>query len=390
MKVLGIESSCDETGASIINNGVQIISNALASSVEIKKKWGGVVPEKAAREQVKCIVPIITETMQMQNAKCKMQNSGTAALDAAEIDKDTIDSIDAIAVTVGPGLIGSLLVGVETAKTLAYVWDRPIVPVNHLIGHVYGCWLAPVGATLNHEQRTKNKNSSRSINSPKFPAVVLLVSGGHTELILMFGHGKFKLLGTTRDDAAGEAFDKTARILGLSYPGGPAIQKAVEDCHQKIKNQKLKIENIIGKSKFKLPRPMIDDHSFDFSFSGLKTAVLREVQEQKVLSYDFVCQMAYEIQESISDVLTKKAVKAVEEFSPKSLLVCGGVAANKRLREKFEEEIGNYHDIKLFFPPVEFCTDNAATVASAAYFNYSPIPWYKVNANPSLTITGLL
>lgn len=352
MKILGIETSCDETGASIVEDGVQIISNSLASSIAIQQKWGGVVPEQAAREQIKSIVPVISESL------------------------ENFYDIDVIAVTVGPGLIGSLLIGVETVKTLAYVWNKPIVPVNHLVGHIYGCWLRPTttqksklptsSAPVGLRGAIKTQNLDEKL--PEFPAVVLLVSGGHTELILMKNHGKFGLLGTTRDDAAGEAFDKTARLLGLPYPGGPAIAAAA------------------GKFKIRLPRPMINDNSFDFSFSGLKTAVLREVQKRKDLKSDFVSQMAFEIQESITDVLVKKTMSAVEQFLPKSLLVCGGVAANKRLREKFEEEMKNYSDIKLFFPPIEYCTDNAATIASAAYFNYKPAPLNEITVDPGLEI----
>jgi N6-L-threonylcarbamoyladenine synthase len=336
MNILGIETSCDETGASIVSNGVQILSNSLASSVLIQQKFGGVMPEHAAREQSRVIVPVIEE-----------------------ITKDPKNIIDAIGVTIGPGLIGSLLVGVETAKSLAYIWKRPIIPVNHLVGHIYGCWV---------QDDTKEK-----ITQPKFPALVLLVSGGHTELILMEGHGKFKLISTTRDDAAGEAFDKTARLLGLPYPGGPSISKAA---------------TLITKKdpQIALPRPLLDSSSLDFSFSGLKTAVLYEVRKQKKVSEKFISQMAFEIQESITDVLIKKTFRAVGEFSPKSLLLCGGVAANKRLRKRFIEKIENYPNIKFFCPPIQYCTDNAATIASAAFFNYSPIPWQEINANPSLEI----
>lgn len=354
MNILGIETSCDETGAAIVHNGVQIVSNNLSSSILIQQKYGGVMPEQAAREQFKYMIPIIKETF----------------------SKD-VKSIDAIGITVGPGLIGSLLVGVETAKTLAYIWNKPIIPVNHLVGHIYGCWLSQI---KNEKCKVQNdnlkcKNNELDNGLPEFPALVLLVSGGHTELILMEGHGKFKLISTTRDDAAGEAFDKTARLLGLPYPGGPSIAVIAD---------KFQIQN--PKFQIKLPRPMIDNGSLDFSFSGLKTAVLYEVRKQKIVSEEFVSQMAFEIQESITDVLIKKTFCAVEEFSPKSLLLCGGVAANKKLRERFTEKIKGYPNIKFFCPPIQYCTDNATTIASAAYFNYSPIPWREVNANPSLGI----
>lgn len=307
MTILGIETSCDETAAAIVEDGTKIISNVVASSAAMHAKYGGIIPDQAAREQLKSIIPVIREAL-----VCK---------------------IDAIAVTVGPGLIGSLLIGVETAKTLAFAWNKPIIPVNHLVGHIYGNWLEP---------RTQNLE-------PQFPALVLLVSGGHTELILMKDHGKFKLIGSTRDDAAGECFDKCARILNLGYPGGPAIEKTAKR----------------GKIA-PLPRPMINDKSFDFSFSGLKTAVLIAHQ-----------QLAYELQEAVTDVLVSKTLKAAEKFKPKSILLCGGVAANKRLREKIPQAL---------VPPINLCTDNAAYIASAAFFNYKPIPWKKINADPGLDI----
>ncbi len=307
MTILGIETSCDETAAAIVEDGVKIISNVVASSQSLHAKFGGIIPENAAREQVKSMIPVIKEAL--------------------------ITDVDAIAVTVGPGLIGSLLVGVETAKALALVWKKPIIPVNHLVGHIYANWLDG--------------------KVPQFPALVLIVSGGHTELVLMRDHGEFKLIGSTRDDAAGECFDKCARILNLGYPGGPAIEKAA------IKN-----------NLCKLPRPMINQKNYDFSFSGLKTAVMNSKEKNKNF-------LAYELQEAITDVLVKKTLRAAEEFQPKSILLCGGVAANKRLREKIPQAI---------VPPVNLCTDNAAYIASAAYFNFHPVPWQQISADPGLDL----
>lgn len=307
--ILGIETSCDETSAAIVENGTKIISNVVASSQTMHAKYGGIIPDKAAREQLKAIIPVIHETT-----------------------KDVYpDEIGAIAVTIGPGLIGSLLVGVETAKSLALTWKKPIIPVNHLVGHIYANWI-----------ETK---------PPEFPALVLLVSGGHTELILMTDHGKFKLLGSTRDDAAGECFDKCARILNLGYPGGPAIEQGA------------KLGHITP-----LPRPMVHDNNFNFSFSGLKTAVLYRKGENP--SY-----LAWELQEAVTDVLVKKTLAAAEKYHPKSILLAGGVAANKRLREKLPQAT---------FPPINLCTDNAVYIASAAFFNYKPVPLEKINADPSL------
>lgn len=331
MKILGIETSCDETAAAVVENGTKVLSNVVASSVEVHKKYGGIVPEQAAREQLKSILPVISESL--EQAKTKL-----------------ID-IDAIAVTVGPGLLGSLLVGVETAKTFAYVLKKPIVPVNHLHGHIYGCWVD-------------------SEKVPEFPAIVLIVSGGHTELVLMEDHGKFKFIGGTRDDAAGEAFDKTARLLGLGYPGGPAIAACAAQFP--MTNDQLPIN---------LPRPMIGSRDFDFSFSGLKTAVLREVQKQKEITEEFKIVMAYEIQEAITDVLVAKTESAVNFYLPKSVLVVGGVSANTALREKMQEKFEN-----LFIPPIKYCTDNAAYIASCAFYNYKPVPWQKIIADPGLEI----
>jgi len=337
MIILGIETSCDETAAAIVKNGVEVLSSSVASSEEIHKKYGGIIPEKAAREQLKSIIPVIKETLLKANLS---------------FPKGVFE-IDAIAVTVGPGLIGSLLVGVETAKTLAWLWDKPIVPVNHLIAHIYGNFLQNQSAI-------------------KFPALCLIVSGGHTELVLMKDHGKFQWIGGTRDDAAGECFDKTARLLGLGYPGGPVIaaRAAMVDGPGSM---------VDGPNK--LPRPMINDDNFDFSFSGLKTAVLNIVKNTKLTNSLITNQLAYEIQEAITDVLIKKTLKAAEKYKVKSILVGGGVAANQRLREKFNEIAG--------FPPLELCTDNGSIIASAAYFNYHPIHWQKIKADPGLEITQI-
>jgi N6-L-threonylcarbamoyladenine synthase len=304
MKILGIETSCDETAAAVIEDGTRIISNVVASSQALHAKYGGIIPEKAAREQLKSIIPVIKEAM--------------------------ITDIDAIAVTFGPGLIGSLLVGVETAKSLALAWKKPLVPVNHLIGHIYANWL--------------------TADTPQLPAVVLLVSGGHSELVLMSDHGQFEFIGGTRDDAAGECFDKCARLLNLGYPGGPAIEKAATT-----------------PSKNPLPRPMINDKSFDFSFSGLKTAVLNRKDENPN-------ELAYELQEAVTDVLVKKTLAAAEKYRVETILLAGGVAANSRLREKLPQA---------HCPPINLCTDNAAYIAAAAFFNYRPQPISRVDADPS-------
>ena len=344
MKILAIETSCDETAAAIVEDGTKIIANTISSSSNLHEKTGGIIPEIAAREQLKCIIPVIKETM---NFNQHLDN------------KITMDNIDAIAITIGPGLIGSLLVGVETAKTIAYVTKKPIIPVNHIFAHIYANW-------LNIEK------------IPVFPAIALVVSGGHTELFLMKDHNQLKWLGGTRDDAAGEAFDKTARLLGLGYPGGPAIAAAA----------KYQISNI--KYQIKLPRPMIEEDNLEFSFSGLKTAIMREINRLKMagqLNNLIIQQLAHEVQESITDVLVDKTLKAAKRHNVKSILLGGGVAANQRLKEKFQLSIINYQlSISLNIPPPAFCTDNAAYIASYAYFHNQPVLWRKIQAKPNLEV----
>lgn len=335
MIILGIETSCDETGVAIVQDGVRVLSSAVASSLEIHKKYGGIMPEQAAREQVKCLIPVLEETV--KKAKIKLSQ------------------IDAVAVTTEPGLIGSLLIGVEAAKTLSFSLQKPLIPVNHLLAHLYACLF---------NSQLENREIGKL-----FPAVCLVVSGGHTELFLARNHQNFKWLGGTRDDAAGECFDKSARILGLGYPGGPVIEKASE----KFIKKNLQLDN--SQFAIKLPRPMISQNNFDFSFSGLKTAVLNQVKEKK-FSKEF---FAYELQEAITDCLVKKTQKAVNKFLPKSILVAGGVAANKRLREKFKKTFKN----GLFLAPYNLCTDNATMVASRAFFNMDIVDWRKIQVIPN-------
>jgi len=337
MKILGIETSCDETAASVVENGTKLLSQALSSSIEIHKKTGGIIPEKAARQQVQFIIPVIKEalfkaaTISGQSKRKKFSSIGWAK-----------GNIDAIAVTAGQGLIGSLLVGVEAAKTLAWVWNKPIIPAVHTLAHIYANWLA--GPPY-----------------PKFPALVLTASGGHTILLLMREHSDFQQLGETRDDTAGEAFDKIARSIGLSFPGGPAIEKSALGGNP---------------TKIHLPRPLINSGDFDFSFSGLKTAVVRTVQTGEFNKSD----LAAATQEAICDVLVKKTLYALVATGAESLLLAGGVAANRRLREQFKEK----SPVTTHIPPIEFCTDNAAMVASFAYFNYYPLPWEKIQAEANI------
>jgi len=338
MKILGIETSCDETAASVVEDGRKILSNIVASSWEMHAKTGGVIPETAARAQVLSIIPTISE-----------------ALNEAELD---LTKIDALAITVGPGLIGSLLVGVETAKTLALLYKKPIIPVNHLVAHIYANWLTDKP-------------------EPDFPALALVVSGGHTDLVLLKAHGSTSWIGGTRDDAAGEAFDKTARLLGLPYPGGPAIS-----------NESAKYLNGGVKTLNFFPRPLAHEKNFEWSFSGLKTAVSRTVGENSS-GFD-VPRLAAEIQEAIVEVLVEKTLRAVGKFKPKSLLLAGGVAANLRLREKFEFELSkSIFKTDFRVPPPRLCTDNAAYIAACAFYNPARLPWQKIESRPELTIVGL-
>lgn len=338
MVILGIETSCDETAAAIVEDGTTVLSNVVASSQNLHAKTGGIIPEEAARKQIESIIPVINEALQQNGHSEK--------------------NIDSIAVTYGPGLIGSLLVGVETAKTLSFMWSKPIIPVNHLVAHLYANFLGK-------RQEVKDGNKL-----PIFPAVGLVVSGGHTDLVLMRDHGDITLLGATRDDAAGEAFDKTSRLLGLGYPGGPAISAAAENFQLTNTNSQLKL----------FPRPLVNDDSLDFSFSGLKTSVNNYVNKNQNASKT---ELAAEVQEAIVDVLVTKSVKAVELYKPKSFLLAGGVSANLRLREKLQQKI----KVDLYLPDLKYTTDNAAMIASAAYFQNNPVPWQEVNANPELSIT---
>ena len=317
-RVLGIESSCDETAASVVENGRVILSSAVASQIELHAPFGGVFPEVASRQHIRAIYPIIEE-----------------ALHQAHL---TMTEIDALAVTRGPGLPGSLVVGMNAAKGLAMGRGLPLVGINHLEGHLYSAWLAPADTELP--------------DPPSFPLLALIVSGGHTELILMSEHLKYSRLGATLDDAAGEAFDKVARLLGLPYPGGPAIQVAAQEGDP---------------LRFNLPRAWLEG-TWNFSFSGLKTAVLREVRRIESKGQTLpVADLAASFQAAVVDVLISKTMRAAKEFQAKTVLVAGGVSANRLLRQSFQLRT----TVPLFIPSLALCTDNAAMIAAAGYFRYS-------------------
>ncbi len=328
MRILGIESTCDETSAAIVEDGKKVLSNIVASSSLMHQKYGGIVPEVAAREQIKVIIPTIQE----------------ALLDA----NTTSAELDAIAIAYGPGLIGSLLIGVETARALALAWEKPLIGVNHLVGHIYANWLEPASSV------------------PQFPLVALVVSGGHTDLILMKKMGQFKWLGGTRDDSAGEAFDKVARVLGLGYPGGPEIEKVASQSQS-------------GKSTFRLPRPMIGSGDFDFSFSGIKTAVVNIAGKGNL----DVGTISYEFQEAVVDVLVSKTLKATKKYRGKSIVVGGGVSANGRLREKMADA-GEKNNIDVIFPEKRMSIDNGAMIAAAAFYEKNIVDPLTLRADPGL------
>jgi len=341
MKILAIETSCDETAASLLEvKGDNFIlhSNVVASQINIHKKTGGIVPEVAASEHTIRIIPVIKKVVK------------------------NLSDIDIIAVTSGPGLITSLIVGVETAKALAYSLNRPLVAVNHLEGHLYSSFLP---------RRKKQKN----FKLPKiaFPALALIVSGGHTQLVLLKKNLKPKIIGETLDDAAGEAFDKVAKILKLGYPGGPIIEKLAKQGNS---------------SAFNLPRPMINHKNFNFSFSGLKTAVLYITREQKIINSRLKKNLATSFQKAVFEVLIKKSLKAANQYKIKTIMLGGGVIANQTLKGQFKKAVKKFLPAaKLLIPPPKYCTDNAAMIALAAYFHAFKkdfVPLKKIKAEPNL------
>lgn len=342
MKILAIETSCDETAASVIEDQdgkISVLSNIVNSQIDIHQHTRGVVPEVAARAHIENIIPVVEE-----------------ALDQAKTDEKEIDGI---AVTCGPGLIGSLLIGVNTAKTLAYVWKKPIYGINHLLGHVAANF-------IEHEI--------------EFPAVIMTASGGHTMLLLMDSPSEIKILGQTLDDAAGEAFDKVARLLGLGYPGGPEISKAASLFEKK------------EESEIIFPRPLKRSGDYNFSFSGLKTSVLYEIKKKypdfNIDSDDYKKEIAYQFEEAATDVLVDKALKAAGEFGAKTVCLSGGVAANKRLRSKLiEESLKKTPQTKVIFPSFEYCTDNAAMIGAAVLVQkdfIKPIDYKNLKADANL------
>lgn len=360
MKILGIETSCDDTAAALIEakrGRFTVIRELRSSQIDLHKKYGGVVPEVAARAHAELIMPLIRDVIARSSKSDEAIQTGL--LRRARNDSKP----DVIAVTAGPGLITALMVGVQTATSLAYAWDVPLVAVNHIEGHIYGNWLEP-----------KQKIT--------FPALALIVSGGHTELILMRDHGKYKLIGKTRDDAAGEAFDKVGKLLGFDYPGGPKISQAAEDGDP---------------NAIPFPRPMINSGDYDFSFAGLKTAALYWLRDHPVIARrpsgrrsNPVADFSASFEQAIVDVLVAKTIRAAKEYRPRSVLLGGGVAANRHLRAALAEAVStNYPEASLTVPPLFATVDNAPMIAVAGYFHAKRkdfTPWKKITANPNWRI----
>lgn len=312
--ILGIESSCDETAAAVVRDGREILSSIVASQIESHKRFGGVVPEIASRHHVEAVTLVVEE-----------------ALTKAEM---TMDDIDAVAITEGPGLVGALLIGISAAKALAFAHNKPLVPVHHIAGHIY---------------------SNRFVEDFKFPLLALVASGGHTELVVMTEHGKYEVIGETRDDAVGEAYDKVARVLNLPYPGGPNIDKLAQT----------------GEDTMKLPRVWLEADTYDFSFSGLKSAVINSVHNTTQRGETILPEnLSASFQASVVEVLVGKTLRAADEYNVKQVIVAGGVAANSGLRTALSAKFEGNNDVELVLPPLSLCGDNAAMIAAAGEIAY--------------------
>lgn len=385
MKILAIESSCDETSAAVVEkqgDNVKVLSNVTATSLATHAKTGGIIPENAAREQVKYIIPVITKAL---NESRSMKHESWE-----EARKILDEDIDSFAVTHGPGLIGSLLVGVETAKTLSLSFNKPLIPVNHLLAHLFANFIV----TANNSQLTSNKNavSSQKLEVRSYPFIGLIVSGGHTDLLFFESIEKFTWLGGTRDDAAGEALDKIGRLLGLSYPAGPEIEKRAKvavDTKQDVPGTSPVV-------RFK--SPLLENDTFDFSFSGLKTEAMRLARDDVILNSiqdpkgiadqvrnDRINEVCFAVQKAVIDVLVRKTLKAAEKYNCPTILLGGGVSANQTLIDKMNQEARIMNqDFRIFSPEKIYCTDNAAMIGAYALLNPKIKPYSKVRATPDL------
>ena len=333
MLILSIETSCDETSAAVIENGDAILSNVVASQINSHKRFGGVVPEIASRHHVEYITLIIEEAMEEAYV--------------------TFEDLDAVAVTEGPGLVGALLIGVNAAKAIAYAHNLPLIPVNHIAGHIY---------------------ANQLVQPLEFPLLSLVVSGGHTELIYMKEHGSFEIIGETRDDAAGEAYDKIGRVIGVPYPGGKHIDETAQ----------------VGEDTFNFPRAMIDEDNYDFSFSGLKSAFINKVHNAEQKGEELNREdLATSFQQAVVDVLVSKTIRAAKEYDVKQIILAGGVAANSGLRTGLSEAVETeLTDVPLIIPPLSLCGDNAAMIGAAAFLEKEQFKNANLalNAQPGLTL----
>ena len=384
MIILGIETSCDETAISLIEfkrpflglgrPKIKILANELISQIKIHEQYGGVFPMMAKREHANNLVPLLLKILEKtEPAKNFSLTEHSSILQNARMDfekdkilfeniKNSLDKLvrpkrlDAIAVTNGPGLEPCLWTGLNFAKVLGRLWNVPVIPTNHMEGHIVVSLLKP-------KCKSQNGKLEYQIQKPEFPAISLLISGGHTELVLMKDWGQYEIVGQTKDDAVGEAFDKVARILGLPYPGGPQISELADKARKselKVESEKLQV--------IRLPRPMLKSDNLDFSFSGLKTAVLYFVQKIGVLTDDNRKQIAREFEDSVVEVLTVKTAKAIEQFGAKSLILGGGVIANKEIRQAFTK-LADEKSLRLFLPQLDHATDNAIMISIAGALN---------------------
>jgi len=440
MTILAIDTSCDDTCIAILKiknkklkiKNFEILSNIISSQVKIHAKYGGVYPSLAKREHQRNLIPVLKRALEEPNFLKSKVKGQKAKIEIEKLEKILEreeylfkklkiflvkyqkPKIDLIAVTVGPGLEPCLWTGVNFAKALSYLWQLPIIPVNHIEAHIFANLLSQIRSKSKIPEGQAYGAGKNQKSKIKFPAICLAVSGGHTQLILMKDFGKYKILGETRDDAAGECFDKVARILGLGYPGGPSVAKMATKL--KIKNEKpstraklgtgpVPHRNEVSGAGFKvyLPRPMIHQKNFDFSFSGLKTAVLYDFKNRppKIRqspkenlrfptgqAKEYIRAMAAEVQQAIVDVLINKTFRAVKEFNTKTIIIGGGVAANEKLRKQFKVQ-SLKSKVNFLVPPKEFCTDNAAMVGITAFFHYlkgESRDWQKILVNANLRI----
>ncbi len=375
--ILAIETSCDETAVAIVRKTAEktvVLSSIVSSQIALHAPFGGVVPDLAAREHTKNILPVLKE-----------------ALEAAQISKE---DITALAVTNGPGLIPALLIGTIAAKTLAYVWDKPLLGIHHIEGHIYANFIQK-----NQESRIKNPAKIPAEHNVQFPLLALVVSGGHTQLVLMQDHFRYEILGETQDDAAGEAFDKVAKMLGLPYPGGPVVAKRADEFQ--LTNTQNKILRQ-AQNDIRFPRPMLHSGDFNFSFSGLKTAVLYTIKKhpEKARDEDFINKVCYEFQEAVIETLVTKTRTAIQQYQPKTLVIAGGVSANITLRARLADMVAkHFPDTRCMTPEFTYSLDNAAMIAAAATFRWEYLNtqqkngtkenWRTLSADSNLTLQNL-